>query len=236
MREEVWGGLKVRILGGEDRHGGGSGPVVVLLHGFGAPGTDLIGLLRVMDVPRDWRFVFPEAPIELGPMYGAGRAWWNLDMAALEHAMSSGKPRDLRDVEPEGLHTAADALLGMLTEARTHLGGSDWVVGGFSQGAMLSCDVALRSDMPLTGLVLLSAGYVDAARWKSLMPTREGLGVFQSHGRSDTLLAFDAAQALRDDLAAAGLELTFTEFAGGHEIPATVLEGLGTFLRGVLPD
>lgn len=233
MREETWGGLKARILGGEDRHGGGSGPVVTLLHGFGAPGTDLVGLLRVLDVPREWRWVFPEAPIELGPMYGAGRAWWNLDVAALEKAMSSGKGRDLRDEKPEGMEGAAAQVLAMLEEGRAALGG-EWVLGGFSQGAMLSCDVALRSEVDLKGLVLMSAGYVDAERWKGLMPSRAGLPFFQSHGESDALLGYSAAEALRDDLTAAGLKPSWVGFRGGHEIPMKVLEGVGTFLRGVL--
>jgi len=48
--------------GGQDRQGGADEPLVVLMHDFGAPGTDLIGLWRVLDVPRNFRFAFPEAP------------------------------------------------------------------------------------------------------------------------------------------------------------------------------
>jgi len=50
------------------------------MHGFGAPGTDLVGLWRVLDVPSDVRFAFPEAPHEIPGMFGA-RAWWMLDLA-----------------------------------------------------------------------------------------------------------------------------------------------------------
>lgn len=39
MREVSVGGLKVRLTGGVDGQGGGDGPLVMLLHGFGAPGT-----------------------------------------------------------------------------------------------------------------------------------------------------------------------------------------------------
>ena len=63
MRMERWADLQVRIAGGNDRDGGGSGPVVVLMHGYGAPGDDLVALQRVLTVPRDVRFVFPEAPL-----------------------------------------------------------------------------------------------------------------------------------------------------------------------------
>ena len=41
MREEQLGGLRTRVTGGTDGKGGGRGPLVLLLHGFGAPGDDL---------------------------------------------------------------------------------------------------------------------------------------------------------------------------------------------------
>ena len=47
MRVETYGGLDVYVAGGPDREGGGNGPVVILLHGFGAPGDDLVSLWRM---------------------------------------------------------------------------------------------------------------------------------------------------------------------------------------------
>jgi predicted esterase len=64
MRDETYGGLRVRVTGGRDRRGGGDGPLVVLMHGFGAPGDDL--------VPSEVRFAFPEAPLDLGPEADGG--------------------------------------------------------------------------------------------------------------------------------------------------------------------
>jgi phospholipase/carboxylesterase len=52
----------------------------------------------------------------------------------------------------------------------------------------------------------------------------------QSHGRHDPLLPFSIAQALRDDLTAAGAQVDWIEFAGGHEIPPPVLAGVSTLL------
>ena len=62
---------------------------VVLLHGFGAPGDDLVALGQYIAAPV--RFVFPEAPIELGGLYGDSRAWWRLDLARLEEDLRTGK-------------------------------------------------------------------------------------------------------------------------------------------------
>ena len=63
MNRTILGGLHAVVTGGTDGQGGGDGPVVVLLHGFGAPGDDLVPLTRFLAVPRAVRFVFPAAPL-----------------------------------------------------------------------------------------------------------------------------------------------------------------------------
>ncbi|HSN27128.1 MAG TPA: hypothetical protein VLT45_12605, partial [Kofleriaceae bacterium] len=73
----------------------------ILMHGFGAPGDDLVGLAPYLDAPV--RFVFPEAPLELGGLYGDSRAWWLLDRARLEAELRDGAPRDRRSELPDGL-------------------------------------------------------------------------------------------------------------------------------------
>lgn len=234
MQEEKLGGLTVRLTGGSDGQGGGDGPMVVLLHGFGAPGTDLLPLGDEIEVPSGTRFAFPEAPhllpVELGG--GAGRCWWMIDVMQLQMAMLLGQERDLSRETPEGLSAArehVEAMLGELGE-RFGLDRERLVLGGFSQGAMLACDVALRSSEPLAGLVLMSGTYLAADVWTPLMERRAGLPVLQSHGRQDPLLPFSLAERLRDALAGAGLAVTWVPFDGGHGIAPVVLDQLAGFL------
>ncbi|MFA9410546.1 MAG: alpha/beta hydrolase, partial [Deltaproteobacteria bacterium] len=136
MREERFAGITVRLTGGEDRQGGGDGPLVVLMHGFGAPGTDLVGLWRVLDVPSDLRFAFPEALHEIPGMPGA-RAWWMVDFARAEQAMAEG-PRSYATEIPPGMEDATDRIVQMLEAMQEALGLPDeqLIVGGFSQGSM----------------------------------------------------------------------------------------------------
>src|SRR4051812_26121567 len=116
MREENFGGLTVRITGGADRRGGqrDEGPVVVLLHGFGASGTDLVSLWRVLDVPRHTRFVFPEAPIPLEMGLGDSRAWWMIDLARIERAQHGDPVEALASEHPEALPEARRLVCAML--------------------------------------------------------------------------------------------------------------------------
>jgi len=237
MRSEQLGDLRVHITGGVNREGGGDGPLVVLLHGFGAPGTDLVGLWRVLDVPSKVRFAFPEAPLSM-PQLGMGRAWWMLDMAKIEQAMMSGVPRDLSGEDPPGLPAARAQVLDMLDALQEKLGvsGTKTVLGGFSQGAMLSTDIALSTDRELAGLALMSGALLAKERWMAGLGRRAGLPVFQSHGQQDMLLGFGQAEKLHELLEGAGLAASFLPFRGGHEIPMPVLERLGGFLRSTLED
>lgn len=236
MRHEHWAGLDVCITGGLDRQGSGEGPLIVLLHGFGAPGDDLVPLWRYIKVPEEVRFLFPAAPLNLGMDFGDAKAWWMLDMERITQARAQGQWETLSQEIPRGLErarTLVHNLLTQATEALTVPSGS-LVLGGFSQGAMLATDLVLHSEIHIAGLALLSGTLIAKHEWLARLPNRQGLPVFQSHGIDDPILSFSVAQQLRDHIQAAGLPVRWIDFPGGHEIPIQVLEGLSTFLHAVL--
>jgi phospholipase/carboxylesterase len=240
VREETPADLRVVLTGGTDRNGGGDGPLVVLLHGFGAPGTDLVPLWRQLDVPHEVRFAFPQAPLDLGeligPGYAGGRAWWMIDIDRLAAAAAGVEREDRSNEVPEGLASARDRVIETLDALETQLGvpRGEVVLGGFSQGAMLALDVALRTERPLAGLALLSTTLLCRHEWVPLMPRRAGTPVLMSHGRSDPLLPFAAAERLRDLLADAGLAVRWHPFNGGHGISEGAVEELAKLVRDTL--
>jgi phospholipase/carboxylesterase len=232
MREEQLSGLWTRITGGTDGKGGGNGPVVILLHGFGAPGDDLVSLAADLNVPVGTRFVFPEGPLSLSFGPSAARAWWFIDMARIAADQAAGRLRDLSQDVPKGLAPAREAMLAFLKEVERTFGADPrkTILGGFSQGAMLSCDAMLHTDRPYAGLVQLSGNVLAQPLWGPLMPKRKGLPVFQSHGTQDEILPYVGAERLRDALIHAGLSVEWQSFRGGHEIPRSVLQRLGPFI------
>ena len=228
--------LTVRLCGGTDGKGGGNGPVVILLHGFGAPGNDLIPLADFMDVPTGTRYVFPEGPLTLSFGPRDARAWWLIDMARIAQDQAAGRIRDLSNEIPKGLAAVREIMLSFLKEVECtfNVDPRKTVLGGFSQGAMLTCDAMLHTDRPYVGLVQLSGNLLAQAIWSPLMSKRKDLPVFQSHGMQDEILPYVGAERLRDALRQSGLAVEWHKFRGGHEIPEPILQRLGVFLTKVL--
>jgi phospholipase/carboxylesterase len=235
MRIAKLGELTVRIAGGADREGGGEGPAVVLMHGFGAPGDDLVSLWRALRAPPGTRFVFPEAPLSLAELgMPDRRAWWMNDIARFQRATTSKELEGRIAEVPAGLAEARERVLAMLTEVATLLNPSKVVLGGFSQGSMLAVDVALRTEVRLAGVVVMSGGLMAASEWKALAPKRKGLPVVQSHGVRDPIVPFLSGEKLRDLLTEAGLAHTWVPFGGEHTIPEAVVDEVGAFLEAKL--
>jgi phospholipase/carboxylesterase len=232
MRVVELGGLKVRMAGGTDREGGGDGPLVVLLHGFGAPGDDLASLWRVLRAPAGTRFAFPEAPLSLASLgMPGGRAWWMIDMARLQRTRTPAEVVQMMAEVPAGLAAAREKVLAMLDAMGTALHPSKLVLGGFSQGAMLSVDVALRAERVMDGVVVMSGALIAESEWKPLAERRKGMPVLQSHGTQDPILPFLAGERLAEMLRAAGLAHTWVPFPGEHSIPPPVVDAVGRFLE-----
>ncbi|MFT3697522.1 MAG: hypothetical protein QM831_30545 [Kofleriaceae bacterium] len=216
-------GLTTRIVGRDDAK-----LTVILMHGFGAPGDDLVDFARYLDVPAN--FVFPAAPLELGGMYGDARAWWLLDLARLERDLRTGSPSDRSGEMPDGLPQARAQIATLVADIEKRFA-KPIVIGGFSQGSMMAIDTALHSDTKFAGVVLLSSTLIAAQEWLPRMTKLAGTPVFQSHGRGDALLPFTVAETLRDHMKTAGALVEWHAFNGGHEIPPVVLNELVTFLR-----
>ena len=227
MREEELdiAGLRVVSVGEPDL----AEQVVVLLHGFAMTPRDLSPFAHSLRVPA-W-FLFPEGPLAAEP---SGRAWWHIDAQLRDAALRKG-PRDFAVQNPPDLPAARAQLLSLVAELAPRVGTRPLVLGGFSQGAMLTCDTVLRSSFDLAAMVLLSGSRIAWNEWQPLLPSArlDRLPTLVSHGSADADLAFAAGTALRDCLVASGADVTWQPFDQGHEIPLVVWRTLKKFLASV---
>jgi phospholipase/carboxylesterase len=207
---------------------------ILLLHGFGAPGDDLVSLSDELDLPQDTWLVFPEGPIDLsehlGPICAGKRGWWLTDSIQLQLAMLTGQPQlaaqaagHLRETARATFAAFLDAL-----QAELRIGPERIVLGGFSQGAILSLDYLLHDDRPWPGLLFLSGTLVDVDELRECATRRAGMHVLISHGKLDPILPFALARQLHEELSRAAWDTHFVPYEGSHGIPPDALRAIGT--------
>jgi phospholipase/carboxylesterase len=208
--------------------GGKGPPTVVLLHGYCSSESDWMPFLKTIQLPPDTRFVFPRGPESARRSDGGpdGRAWWHLDLSENMHKGVLGA--DLSAKNPVGIEVAAQAVQGLF-KRRGNRTGQPFILGGFSQGAMVAAQVAFLSDEPLQALVLLSGTIVDETSWNANYARRKGMHVFVSHGRKDPILSFETADRMRNQMIDAGILVTWFPFDGGHETTSEVIVALNEF-------
>ena len=207
----------------------GADTVVVLAHGFAMVPGDLSPFARSLGLPA--YFLFPEAPLDAPTQ---GRAWWTPDMGRRARDLATG-PRDLFAEHPPGLDAARERFASFVSAAGELAGTRRLVVGGFSQGGMLTLDALLKSDLPaIDAVFLLSSSRIAFDTW-SPGDRLARLPILVAHGTADDDLAFSAGEALRDFVEDAGAAVTWLPFEGGHQIPLTVWRALKKLVRALSP-
>ena len=204
--------------------GGDHAPTLVLLHGYGSRAEQWLQFEGHIKIPHDGRLVLLQGPLR-GPISGS-RGWWWLNIEG--HIPEGERLPDFSTANPGGIKVASRLVREYLEDIEGPI-----VLGGFSQGAMLSGDVAFQTDQELAGVVLLGGTTVNEAGWVERFPGRRRMPIFIAHGRRDTVLPFAIAERFVNKLKTAGLNVTFVPFEGGHEVPAPVIQRLNEFLAGI---
>ena len=202
--------------------GGKPRRLVILLHGLGADGNDLIGLAPY------WARLLPDAEF-LSP-----NAPFPCDMAPYGYQWFSSQDRSPEAVLG-GVRAAAPILDAFIDEAleQRGLGSGELALVGFSQGTMMSLFVGLRRAEPVAGIVGFSgrllAPELLASELRSRPPT------LLVHGTEDPLVPYSSLAAAETTLKAAGVPVeTVTSVGIGHSIDDQGLRRGGQFLKKVL--
>ena len=212
------------IASGRMRDDERGGALVVLLHGWGARGDDLLSLAQALERPRT-RFVLPAAPLAEG---SGGRAWWHLDERRPARASDGELPKG--HVPSPELQTVRGAVQGLIAELQARHAPETIALVGFSQGAMLALDVALAAAPAIQRVAALS-GALLVDTLPALQARRPSPPLaFIAHGTSDPVVPYRSGELARDLLASHGLSVAFHAFDGGHAIPRAVVQQLGRFL------
>lgn len=192
---------------------------VVLLHGVGADGNDLFGLVPALSPALpDTAFFSPDGPFPCD-MASFGRQWFSLQIRTAEAIEA-------------GVRAAAGILDAFLDETLERLGldSGRLALVGFSQGTMMSLYVGLRRTKPLAGIVGYSGRLVGpTSEFKSKPP------VLLVHGDADQVVPSDSLPLAVKTLEQAGVPVEQVTRPGlGHGIDEEGLRRGRDFLVKVL--
>ena len=199
--------------------GGAATSLVILLHGYGSNGADLISLApHWAGALPNTAFVSPNAP---EPCVGApgGYQWWGLERSARAEGAARAAPV---------LDAFIDAELARhgLTEAQLAL-------VGFSQGTMMALQVGPRRRPALAGIVGYSGMLADEAALADPATTRPPILLI--HGDADPMIPVAAFRQARTVLERNGFSVESHVSPGlGHSIDFAGLQLGGRFLARVL--
>lgn len=205
--------------------GGQPEQLVVLLHGYGADGRDLIDLGHAWaDLLPRAAFVAPHAP-EPCAQAPVGRQWFPLTF------------RDPHEL-PRGAAAAAPLLRAFLEAELAKLGlpPQRLALVGFSQGAMMALKVGLGDGLAPAAVVAFSGMWVDASTPREI-PFADPPPVLMLHGEDDEVIPAQALFGSARALAAAGVPVEWHLSLGlGHGIDDAEVSIAGAFLAQSLDN
>lgn len=200
-------------------------PMIILLHGFGAHMGDLASLAPAID-SEGYVYIFPNAPIpfEIGPgMTGFG---WTYPRRI---------PQELR--RADDVDSVVDMLATLVEEVTTHYQTETGqiILGGFSQGGMMTYRYGLPNPDMFRGLAVLSGVAPEADTMSARLPDERSQPIFVAHGTGDMMVSVQMARDTREFLEAEGYTPEYHEYQMAHEISQQTLTDLTKWIKSTLP-
>ena len=193
---------------------------LVLLHGRGADENDLFPLLDMLDPERRLLGATARGPLSLPP---GGAHWYAVRRV--------GYP------DPETFHTTFPRLAGRLDEllAEHGIAPGRTVLGGFSQGSVMSYALGLGAERPRPAGILALSGFIPQVEGFELdLGRAAGLPVAIGHGTHDPVISVEFGREARDRLSEAGADLTYRESPMAHTIDPRFMGELPGWLERTL--
>jgi phospholipase/carboxylesterase len=185
---------------------------LVLLHGRGTSEHDLAPLLDMLDPERTLVGITPRGPLSLPP---GGAHWYAVARI--------GFP------DHDTFHATYELLTGWLDAVLADEGVTPdrTVIGGFSQGAVMSYALGLGAGRPSPAGIIALSGFMPTVEGFELdLASRSGLPVAVGHGEYDPIIGVEWGRDARERVTEAGLELTYREYPLPHAVDPGFLEDL----------
>lgn len=196
--------------------------LVILIHGYGSNGDDLISLARLIQpaLPHA-AFVAPDAPSQI-PRMAAAHQWWPIETFSMAERAA-------------GAAAAAPVLDAFITRELedADLPSERLLIIGFSQGTMMALHVGLRRPEPAAGIVGISGMLVAPERLQTEIRSRPP--VLLIHGTDDDVVPFGSMELASTALTSSGVPVeTYASPGVGHSVDQDGLAAATAFAVRVL--
>ena len=189
---------------------------LVLLHGRGADEYDLFPLLDALDPERRLLGITPRAPLSLPP---GGAHWYRL----------GGIPTP----DPGTFFPTFEAAAAFLDALPVPM--EQVVLGGFSQGAVMSWALGLGTGRPRPAAIMALSGFLPEVEGFELDLTGlDGYPIAIAHGSLDPVIPVELSRAAVERVRAAGADLLWRETPVPHTIDPRVLPELQAFVAAAI--
>lgn len=202
--------------------GSSNQPLVIFLHGYGSNEQDLFGIKD--ELPAQYNYLSVRAPMV---MEEGSYQWFRK------------KGDGAYNGETDDLKSSSQLLLDFVAQAvqKYHTQPDKVYLVGFSQGAIMSYEVALRHPEAVGGIAALSGRILPVLR-AELKPDekRQSLAIFIGHGTADKRLPLSDGTEANSQLKSVSLEPEFHAYDGvGHNISAGEIQDLSAWLQRLNP-
>ena len=193
---------------------------LVLFHGRGADERDLFPLLDVLDPERRLLGAAARGPLSLPP---GGAHWYAVRRV--------GYP------DPETFHSTYSQVAAWVDELLEEHGIAHerTVLGGFSQGSVMSYALGLGAGRPRPAGIMALSGFIPEVEGFALeLDKAAGLPVAIGHGTHDPVISVEFGRDARDRLTEAGADVTYRESPMPHTIDPAFMRELPGWLSRTL--
>jgi phospholipase/carboxylesterase len=192
---------------------------LVLFHGRGTDENDLFPLLDALDPERRLLGVTPRGPLSLPP---GGAHWYVLG--------------ELGYPPPETFLPSYRMASALVDELATETGipPERTVLGGFSQGAVMSYALGLGADRPRPAGIVALSGFVPTVEGFELDLERPLPPIAIGHGAYDPVIGVEWGRRAKDLLERAGADVLYHESPLPHAVDPAFLGELQPWLRAAV--
>ncbi|AFZ82890.1 alpha/beta hydrolase [Candidatus Kinetoplastidibacterium crithidiae] len=202
---------------------------IIWLHGLGADSTDSFQLLNYLNITElKLRFVCPDAKKRIITINNNSimRAWYDI------------KSNDLSEnIDISGIQDSANIIRHLIKkEISQGIRSENIILGGFSQGSVISLYTAMNLSVKIAGVVCLS-GYLPDIKNEitNIFNANKNTPFFIAHGLFDEIIPINKFYTCISELKKNGYYLiTKKEYTHGHNVNEEELQDIRSFITNIV--